>query len=168
MHDLNNGNKALLNIGKMVTLEQFGAYGDGEHNDSNALINAKKWKKILLLDKTYKIESSNIFLPANFVMQGINKYKSTIYKTGVESLQDLFVCSDVNNIVLKDFKIYFSEEYEAIDAATYQPREGVFYSNILAIHITGCTNCLFENLSITNSLYDFKIDGHTRKRNRLY
>lgn len=58
IHELNNGLKAKLIIkDNQINVKQFGAYGDGEHDDTNAIQNAlnTKTKNIILFNETYLI-----------------------------------------------------------------------------------------------------------------
>lgn len=72
VHDITNGLKAKLIIKDGINVKQFGAYGDGVHNDTNAIQNMLLINKSLYLPKgKYKL-SSPIQLTSWLIIDGNN------------------------------------------------------------------------------------------------
>lgn len=107
IHELENGLKAELIVEDTITPEQFGAYGDGIHDDSSAIqavIN--NFNNILFLEKTYLLESPIIINNISSLnIMGINnnskiKINSNIYAFEFKSLKDKTIENlffDINN-----------------------------------------------------------------------
>ncbi len=125
----NNTLVAELIIEDNMCPEQFGAYGDGTHDDYSSIMTLlNKTNSCYLNDKTYLISDS---LNLNSNNKIIGNKESTIYKTTNNSI---IVTTNKNNIILKDFSIVGSTSSE----------------NQNAISINTSSNILVDNINISN------------------
>ena len=80
IHTLNNGLRAKLIIeNDTVRVEQFGAYGDGTHDDTNAIEKAIKYTTkphtVQFLAKTYAITNISLnYEYGNVILKGVNSH----------------------------------------------------------------------------------------------
>lgn len=73
IHELTNGLKAKLIANEEVNVKQYGAYGDGEHDDTNAIQAAiNKYNNIYFTDGNYYI-TTPIMLKSNIKINGDNQ-----------------------------------------------------------------------------------------------
>ena len=92
-----------------VTPEEFGAVGDGQNDDTQAIQNAiNSGKNVLLLAKTYKVTSS-LACPGRIHIKGIDGQRSIINSTAVGFTLVFSYNSDISwhepAIVLDSFKL---------------------------------------------------------------
>ena len=141
VHGLTNGLRAKLIIDNEINPNQFGAYGDGIHDDTNKLNNAiifaknNNFKLTSLKNKTYLISSpldlSNLYVDFNYATikatDDINMIliDSTNYYTNLEH-----ITIDMNNIA--NYGIYIKEGRKC------------FINNIDLINVTN-TGIYFES-----------------------
>ena len=89
IHNLNNGLKAQLIIENgQINVKQFGAYGDGEHDDTLAIQNAlnTKIKNIILFNETYLISHLIIFHEQNLYGKGFLTCLKSISNNSYDSI----------------------------------------------------------------------------------
>lgn len=101
IHVLSNGLRAVLIIeNDTINVKQFGAYGDGTHDDSNAIQNAVNLGNVILSKGNYYI-SSTINIPTNRIFDGGDCTiipNSNIYAFTINGRENPVVNTVVKNI----------------------------------------------------------------------
>lgn len=95
--NLENGLYAILIIDNYVTPEQFGAYGDGIHDDTTAIQNAFDSNNVIM-KKSYLI-SDSLTLPSNIVVDG---YKTCEITNNTDNYT--FIFNGSSRVELKNIK----------------------------------------------------------------
>ena len=113
VHDLENGLKAVLQIQNVITPELFGAYGDGIHDDTDAIQKAinicNNGKELSFANKTYLIsvkEESSTALTVDFdnaIING-NGAKIKLASNGFTHY-NVFNFKDAKNFLIKDITL---------------------------------------------------------------
>ena len=148
IHELENGLKATLIINDSVNVKQFGAYGDGEHDDTNAIQTAlNNSHYIYIPDGTYMINgynqgwghlteggifpqsNSKIILSENAVLKAI---------TNSNAFYNILNLNNVDNITVFGGKIQGEKN-------SHTAQGGAFG---YGIRISECTDITIENIEI--------------------
>lgn len=77
IHVLNNGLRAKLLISGVINVKQFGAYGDGVHDDTNAIIKALSMTSPIYVPKGTYIISQPLTIGGK-ILQGAGQYQTFI------------------------------------------------------------------------------------------
>lgn len=104
VHDLSNGLKAELIVKDSVNVKQFGAYGDGEHDDTDVIQNVlDKYKNVYFSRGTYIASTLVIKNKSHITGEGEN----TILKSIDNNTNEYFVQTDANAncCILENFNI---------------------------------------------------------------
>ena len=146
---LNNNLKAELIIKDYVVPEQFGAYGDGTHDDYNALQNAlDNCKIVTLLNKTYKT-SGYIKLNNNNTLQGTSKL-STLYNV---SNNPCIRALSKEKLTIKNLTVTDKQDHTTSNNGIYISGENLIVDDVIVDSVGGDGIALgtSKHVKITNS-----------------
>lgn len=140
-----------------VTLEQFGAVGDGVTDDTNALINAVTSGHDVLLIGTYLIEGQVVMSGLDKVnIKGMSNSKILVHSS--LTMKEVFRISGCTNLTIDGLNFY-----TVADQIRANERDGTS-SNVYAIHLSdsassGCENVLLQNIYGENFEFLIKVDS---------
>lgn len=154
VHDLQNNLKAQIIYTDNMVPEQFGAKGDNDNDDTNAINNLlSKVSTIHLNPKTYLIEEAITLNNNNKI---IGSKDSIIHKTGNNSV---ITASNKTNILLKDFtitgEIDTSENQNGISFYTCSNSkiDNITINGVSndGVYLNTCNNIKVSNMNILNT-----------------
>lgn len=156
VHDLDNENKALLNIeNNTVNVKQFGAYGDDEHDDKVAFSNCFKVNSscYTIPDGVYRI-SDRFFIQNKDNIQIFCEGKVHAISSTTSDTQ-CFVFQQCENVKLDGAYIYSERD------KTERPPQGhtritTLGSNRVGISINNSSNIIINNLFCENLQTDIR------------
>lgn len=159
-HKLDNNLFAELIIKDYILAEQYGAYGDGIHDDKlalrNMLYNCKTFQ--YLLTKTYKITDSlePSYIPSGAVITGGGTIimPSSVNRTSIIQFFNRTDKITIDNLTFQSIADQIPETPEGHTA-----RAGARSSNLNALRIEKCDNVILTNLTFINMAYDASIRG---------
>lgn len=164
--ELNNGLKAVLQIeNNTVTVEQFGAYGNGITDDYQYFQKAIESgaKVICLGNKTFLIDQRVVINIDGITLISYGKIKcSSTNELKQNQNQVVFAINNCSDIAMYNFEFYT----ERTSATSYDPeglaeidwKEDWTSSNRMAIVICGGKNVEIKNLYCENFEVDIKMD----------
>lgn len=162
---LNNGLYANLLIEDVMNIKQFGAYGDGETDDTTSLQNAINISNhVFIPDGVYCI-STSLKVKTNLIIEGNNVLSSII-----KAIDDISIFENntsANYLTIKNLKLETEEtstKYAInIEGSTTSPYTGATYSTFENIYIDGFDSGIFLNHIWNTSLNKIRINNSNDK-----
>lgn len=136
-----------------VTPEEYGAYGDGVHDDTISIQSALNQNKDVYLGQNYLISDELIVTSNNISIHGGGK----LYIPSSITLKSIIKLVNSNNVVIKDLKLYSINDKAPIIPNGHVTRPNAVSSNIAGIHIIKSSNIKCQNLEFNSMLFDFHI-----------
>jgi len=145
IHKLSNGLFASLIVGDYTNVKQFGAYGDGTHDDTTAFQNAlNKISNIFISRGTYKV--SSVTVPSNRKITGEGYHNSIINFTSSTKGLNIFNSSAITSDV----------EINHIGFRSSTAQDIVYIHNSYGIILN---NCEILDSSLSQNCNGVVIDG---------
>lgn len=160
---LNNNLYATLLIEDVMNIKQFGAYGDGETDDTTSLQNAINISNhVFIPDGVYCI-STSLKVKTNLIIEGNNVLSSII-----KAIDDISIFENntsANYLTIKNLKLETEEtstKYAInIEGSTTSPYTGATYSLFENIYIDGFDSGIFLNHIWNTSLNKIRVKNGT-------
>lgn len=149
-----------------IDICQYGAYGDGTHDDTEFIKNAVKsnTETIHIAKGTYMI-SSDITIPSNTMIIG-NGDSIFLACEGYKSGTNMFIASNKENITLKNIAISGNSGVNTREKG-YSDQDGIHL-----LDLWGSENILVENCTFKDNIYTairiFKGNNVTIEKSKFY
>ena len=154
VHELNNDLKAKIIFTDKMCPEHFGAKGDNETDDINAINNLLSFVDTIYLNSKSYLTTDSIMLNNNNKIIGTKN--AVIHKTSNNSI---ITATGKTNIILKDFSITgeFSDSENQNAIALYTCTNSIIDNITISgvsndgVYLNTCTNIKVSNMNISNT-----------------